>query len=143
MGRDQRFAEMRRGRQMQSQQDLARMMASAGVGGGQPVVPAEPTDRFGVPIRVGDLVLYHANIDPVFEVTDVSPIVHPAAPQGSVQVTLQIRMPVHTSTMGPSQNFIVWGNVKEIAEPAPAAESPSPQNTEIAPDDAPRIALTD
>jgi len=87
MGRDQRFAEMRRGRQMQSQQDLARMMASAGVGGGQPVVPAEPTDRFGVPIRVGDLVLYHANIDPVFEVTDVSPIVHPAAPRRVRAVT--------------------------------------------------------
>jgi len=118
MGRDERFARMREQRMRQSAQDIHRMMASAP--GGQPAIPAEPTDRFGVPIRVGDLVMYRANVDPIYEVIDVKPVLHPSAPPGSVAITLQIQMPVHSSTLGPSQAFVVWGNVAQLQEPKPA-----------------------
>jgi hypothetical protein len=115
MGRDERFAEMRRQRMQQSQ--AAQRSQLVGALGSIPSAQAEPRDRFGVPIRVGDLVIHKVEPDPIFEVLDVKPVLAPNAPPGLCILTLAIQMPIYVSTQQPIGNLLVWGNVKEAAEP--------------------------
>ncbi len=153
MGRDERFAALRRQRMEQSQQAQRRQLL-----GGIPSAQAEPRDRFGVPIRVGDLVIHRPEPDPIFEVVDVKPVMNPQMPPGMVIVTLAIQMPVYLSTLQPTGNVMVWGNVKDAAEPVAAApsniESPAeptgldpaqynPSDVEESKQDAPLVTLTD
>jgi len=126
MGRDERFAEMRRQRQQQSQHDLRRMMQRT-----QPAVPTEPRDRFGVPIRLNDLLIYRSDADPIFQVVDIQPVLAPNAPPGLTKVTLTVTMPIYVSTLQPAGNCIVWGNTADAEEPtsssAPSFEVTKPE----------------
>jgi len=73
-----------------------------------------PRDRFGVPIRPGQHVLYRPEIDVVYQVLDVKPILDPRMPTGSVQLVLTVTMPLVLGTQQPIGRLIAIGTPPEV-----------------------------
>jgi hypothetical protein len=63
-------------------------------------INAFPKDRFGATIHPGCHVLYRPDVDVVYQVTEVKPILDPRAPQGAISVVLvgQVRLTLKAGT---------------------------------------------
>lgn len=86
---------------------------------------AMPIDRFGVPIRVGDEILFRPPFDWVFHVVAIQPIMDPRAPVGMVTMVLQASAPVHVQGGQPLMNATIVMSA-EVKADAVAAESAHP-----------------
>lgn len=53
-----------------------------------------PMDRFGVRLKLGDLVLYTPTYPTLFQVSEIVPVLDPTAPAGTVQLVLSGVMPL-------------------------------------------------
>lgn len=53
-----------------------------------------PMDRFGVRLKLGDLVLYTPTYPTLFQVSEIVPVLDPNAPPGTVQLVLSGVMPL-------------------------------------------------
>lgn len=161
------FFDRQRARQMMSQQGRS---AEAAAAMARLAGTEEPKDRFGQPIRVGDLVVYRPPQDDVFQIVEVqrTSAVNPTAPPGIVTIVLSATFPVHANVLQRIGNMIRCGHVQGEAEAAAmqaeangseheslADEPPLPPNGLFAEDkpaaepspasgqDAPRVTLTD
>lgn len=72
-------------------------------------VNSAPRDRFGVPLKIGDYVLFRPFMDPVCQVVDIKPVIDPRAPAGLVTVVLQAVIPMHVPINLPNQQMIALG----------------------------------
>ena len=104
---------------------------------------AMPFDRFGVPIRVGDEILFRPPFDFVFKVEAIQPILDPRAPVGLITMVLVSAGPIHVQAGQPLMNAVIVATA-ETQETQQAAEQalPDPDPTEPPVDDGtPRIVL--
>lgn len=104
-----------------------------------PRPPSVALDRFGKIVEPGHLVLVHSNVDLLFEVVDVRPVLNPSVAQGqAMQVTIRAHFPVQILSAHPSEGFVIVGESQARLE-AKAANNGS------APEPAPPsgLALTD
>jgi len=84
-------------------------------------------DRFGKRVEVGQYVLYHSEVDLVFEVKAIAPVVDPMLPVGLVRLSLECTVPV---TLPANQRQIALAVCRE---PEPHAVQPPPPDTASAP----------
>lgn len=89
-----------------------------------------PLDRFGVPIRPGDLVTWRGPVthDLIWEVRDVVPVLEPNVPAGVCRVTLICTSPVAVRAHQPEISMIRVGRTQTAAD----AEAETPQGAEAA-----------
>ena len=76
-----------------------------------------PMDRFGVRLKLGDLVLYTPTYPTLFQVSEVVPVLDPSAPAGTVQLVLSGVMPL---VLNPNQPCI---SVVHIESPEGAEQA--------------------
>lgn len=132
MGRDAKFFRAQQARREASLKDKAIEM------GGVPIIGQAlvPKDRFGVDIKVNDLIVYRPPFDPVFQVVAVHPVHGGGMPQGAVQIVLALQMPVSVNAAMLQANMIVVGVAEEQeAQPegmpvTPAGDPPPPPSAE-------------
>lgn len=95
--------------EFRQRQDLARMqrefMAAAARG------DIKPIDRFGAPIEIGSLVVWHPSFDLMFLVTDMKPLLAPHPP-GLVEMTLSVTVPAQAQINQPIMGMIKVGQQK-------------------------------
>lgn len=111
-------------RRKQEQLAQARQSFAAAVSSGDPM--ALPRDRFAVAIKPGMKVLYRPNVDMIFDVVDVRPVLDPRLPPGVVTVVLQGAAPVSVRVGQPVVNMIVIATdaPKDGAGLEPTGEAP-------------------
>ncbi len=66
-------------------------------------------DRFGQPITAGTLVLYRSNVDVVFQVLDVKPVLDPRVPTGAVTLVLAVEIPLTVPVRQPIVTLVKIG----------------------------------
>lgn len=120
MGHDARFGQQRR----------------VMLPGGPPAPVAPPCDRIMQPIKKGQLVVFKADNDPIFEVLDVKPVMDPRQPPGLVQVTLAATLVIGMRAGAPASSVLVIG-AKEAVHVRMGLKTP------LQPDDAPSSATQD
>lgn len=124
-------------RRKHEQQAQARQAFAQALSAGDP--HALPRDRFGVAIRPGMKVLYRPNVDMIFDVVDVRPVLDPRLPPGVVTIVLQAAAPVSVRIGQPVINMIVIATdaPKDGAEadPAPPVGEPAPPEEPVAPEE--------
>ncbi len=91
------------------------------LGGALNIAPITPPalDRFGQPIRKGTNVLYRPEIDMVFTVLDVQPVLDPRLPTGTVQVKIRGEATLMLQGNVPLGRFITLGVNPDVAEEPP------------------------
>lgn len=124
-------------------QEEARRKAGLGEGGfrtkGVPLIggpeSAPPRDRFGKPLKVGDLVLYRPPMDLVFQVVGLDRASRlgnpgdPVPPGDPMLMILEIQVPIQTPGGGqPMQNIVTIGYMarpagdENVDQPLPTAD---------------------
>lgn len=81
-------------------------------------------DRFGVTIKAGDLLLYRPNVDMVFKVADVKPVLDPRIGPGHVTIVLVVEAPITLRVGMPVSNMIVIGMPATAPAEAPPLDPP-------------------
>ena len=120
--------ERRKHDQQATQQAQARQSFAAALAAGD--AHAVPRDRFGVAIKAGMKVLYRPNVDMIFDVVDVRPVLDPRMPPGIATIVLQAAAPVTARVGQPLVSMIV------IATDAPkdgATQDPPPSGDPVDP----------
>lgn len=79
-------------------------------------------DRFGRPIGVGDKILFSNEIDLVFDVLAMTPVLDPNQPPNTVEFTLSTSFPVRVSAGMP------YGKAIIIQKAEPIRQVPSTDN---------------
>ncbi len=105
----------------------------------RPQVPMVAVDRFGKLIEAGHLVMYRSNIDIIFEVVDVRPVLNPGAQMPMVQITMQAQFPVQAPAGSRTNEIVICGESRSRVE----AKAGNNGKAEEAKDAPPMIALTD
>jgi len=120
-------------------------------------------DRFGMPITAGAKVLHSGQIDLVFDVISVAPILDPKVPPGMLNVTVTVTFPMQVRANMINPTLIRLPHLEQVMkpqEPEPAGEdagAEKPPNNEAheelvgdalgagdeAPAAGPRLVLTD
>ena len=80
-----------------------------------PMPPAIAIDRLGKLIEAGHLILFHAEEDLIFEVTDVRPVLNPgmvAAGKGAMQITLAAKFPVQCAAAVANRGMVIVGETE-------------------------------
>ena len=83
-----------------SSQEFARMVTQGQI---------TPLDRLGQPIITGALVLFTPQVDTIFAVIGVTPMLDPRAPQGQARITLHAQFDIPVRLGMPLPPFIVVG----------------------------------
>ena len=132
MGRDERFKQEELGRHMQT-------FAQAVAAGDARTLPR---DRFGVAVQVGTKVLYRPNVDMIFDVVDVRPVLDTRVGAGVVTIVLQTTAPITCRVGQPLVSMIVVGvagqqdGATAPADPPPAdppADTPAEGGLHLVP----------
>lgn len=85
-------------------------------------------DRIGRPLKSGQIVLFHQPFDLIAKIVAVSPVLHPNAPPGSVQVTLSVENFSSMMQGGmPAPNFVILQDTHEPAIQTTDAPIDEPQ----------------
>ena len=114
---------------------------------------ATPLDRFGKPLTVGDLVLWHPTMDPCCQIVGIEALPLDKQPPGHTGVTLILQTVVKEAVNieHPAIFFAQVGHVEQpatdtpaAADGAPAAEPPAPAAPlEAAPRPSPTVPPTE
>lgn len=102
-----------------SSQEFARMVTTGQI---------TPLDRLGQPIVAGALVLFTPQVDTIFEVVGVTPMLDPRQPQGQARVTLHAQFDIPVRLGMPLPPFIVVGMAQR--EQAQQLDQPDNGNQE-------------
>jgi hypothetical protein len=98
-------------------------------------------DRFNRIMEPGQLVMYRATMDLVFEVVDVRPVLNPALVaqgQQAMQVTLRAQFPVQVAAAVPSSSLVIIGETEaRMKAQAKAAGDGQPEAA------GPKLVVTD
>lgn len=73
-------------------------------------------DRLNQPIRPGQQVLFHANLDVVMQVLQVSPVLDPRAPQGIVEITVSATFKVQAMVGQPTPQVVIIAQPEQIGD---------------------------
>lgn len=77
-------------------------------------------DRFGMPIRPGDMVVVHLDPDPVMQVLDIKPPIDPRQPVDQVTIILSVTVPMMVRAGLPVTNLLVIGSPMKEDVPSSA-----------------------
>jgi hypothetical protein len=90
-------------------------------------------DRINRPVKKGDLVAYHNEVDVFFTVTDLVPVMDPRLP-GMVRLRLEAMIPLSLPVNRPTMQVLLVGTAEEArqkaGEPPPPAD---PDTASVAP----------
>lgn len=112
MGREQTLNQEQR---MRMERARAAQSFAQAVSNGE----APPRDRFGVAVTPGTRLLYRPNVDMIFDVVDVRPVLDPRMGPGFVTIILQASAPITCRVDQPLVSMIVVGMM-----PVEGAETP-------------------
>ena len=76
-----------------------------------------PRDRFNRPLAKHQLVLYHPEVDVVYQITDVIPVMDPRIP-GMVRLMLTAIVPLATRAGQPTAPLVIVGEADHTAQVA-------------------------
>lgn len=106
---------------------------------------ATPRDRFGVPIRPGQHLLFRPTYDFVYEVLAAEPVLDPSAPPGMVRLRVRTESSLVIPAGSPLMNMIVLGTVNPEAPVEESAREPEKEVPADFPAEAPgpKLVVTD
>ena len=116
---DKRFFEQQEVRRQQAQGAHLKQQQAAFA---RAASSAEPTDRFGQPLREGDLIVYAPPIDMVFQIVEVqrTSALDPRAPAGLVNLLVTATFPITINAMQPVSNIIRVGRTHSAEQTSEA-----------------------
>ena len=85
-------------------------------------------DRFGRKVRPGDLVTWQVDIQTIWEIASVKPILDPKAPAGAIQVELRAAGNINALANQILDKLIIVGHHDPVAETAVGKDEIDPRD---------------
>lgn len=102
-------------------------------------------DRWGTPIKKGDLVMVHLSPDPLLQVMDIKPPFDPRQPADQITIVFAMQIPIAVRAGLPIASMTIMGSALEMDPDEPPAPDADPEK--VAAQDksefGPKLVLTD